>query len=896
MSWLSRVANVFRSERLDHDLREEAQFHLAARTEDLVRKGMKPEEAERRAQKLFGNQLLLRESSRDIKLLPWLESLVRDTKLAARMLARNPTLSAAAVVSLSLAIGACTAAFSLIDALILRSLPVHEPSRLFYVTYPAHGREGSEEDASSFNYPLFERMRDAGAGHVRLFGLSYQSLRRATFDDAGGQEERIYAQWISGDAFAILDIHPAAGRLFSQAHDLKPGRHPVAVLSYDFWSRRFGRNPAVLGRWLTLQNRPLQIIGVAERGFTGVEPGTMTDVWVPNMMWQQEALTNPGWSWFRIWGRLKEGATQAQTQAVLQTVFTNFRRERSAATSRPDEPRSRVEAYIKAPIHLRSAANGPSTLRRQFERPLWVVAVVAGLVLLIACSNVASLFSARAAARDREMALRMSIGAGRGRLIQQMLVESGLISVMACFLGALFAIWVAPSIVAMLSTSQRMVRFDLHFDWRIFLFLAAVGGLTNFLFGSAPALRASGTSPADALKFSGGKQSARIGMFKPIVAAQAAFSFMVLFIGGLFLLSFANVSRINPGFDPAGLVLVDIEARDLQRGDAKSLALWQQVRDRLGEVPGIKSASLSGWGLFSGSGWTQYVRIPGSAPEPLEPYFLGVSPRFLETMRIRLLDGRDFEPRDAEPEKPSSVIINQAFARHYFPGVNPIGKRFFRVDGRDTLVPQDVVGLAGDAKYDNLREATPPTVYVPFRPSSYASAQIRTGMDPAALARTLREKLPQVHPAFRITEITLQSTLIDATLIRDRLLALLSAFFAVIAIVLASVGIYGVLSYMVVQRTKEIGIRVALGARQLRIARLVVSDIALFTVVGLVVGLGCGFLLSRFISILLFEVKPTDSWSVALPLAFLLLASGLAAVVPAVRAARVDPMTALRYE
>ena len=892
MSWLSRLLNVVRPDSLTRDLDEELRFHMAARTEEFAERGMAPEQAQRQARRQMGNALLLRESSREIKLLPWLESILQDLVFGLRLCRKNAIVTAAAVVSLSLAIGACTAAFSLIDALILRPLPVDDPQRLVYAAYrlPEDGKEGA-----FFNYPLFERMRDGGRAHVQLFGMSAQGRRDAVFDDSGGQPEKVYAQWISGTAFSTLGVTPALGRLLVESDDRKPGQHPVAVVSYDFWSRRFARSPGVLGRWVTIRNKQLQIVGVAEKGFTGVEPGIHTDIWAPNMMWDDTALASPDWSWFRIWGRLQPGVGVDQGRAVLQTVFTNFRRERAAGFP-ADEPRERMERFLNTRLDLRPAANGPSWLRQDFERPLWVVGILAVLVLLIACSNVASLLIARAAARDREMALRLSIGAGRGRLIQQMLMESVLLSTAACLFGALLAGKAGPWIVDMLSTSHIAVRLDLRLDWRVLGFLAAVGSGTAFLFGLAPALRASTVSPHDALKAGSGRQTTTIGLFRPLVAAQTAFSVLVLFVAGLFLASFARLVRTDLGFDPNNLVIADVEAKDLRQGGQKAAAAWRQLVDRLQESREVQSASLSGWGLFQGSRSTRGVRFPGRAVETFEPYYLPVSPGFLETMGIRLRGGRDLEWRDGEPESPSAVIVNESFARRYFPGESALGKRFFLMGRENALIAQDVVGVAADAKYASVREATPPTVYEPFRPDGWAAVQVRTRLEPATLAALLRKELPGAHPAFRMTDFTPQSTLVDNTLVRERVLALLSGFFSIVAIVLVAVGLYGVLSYGVAQRTREIGVRMALGARPAAIVKLVVSEIAWMTALGLGLGLAGGVGVSRFVIALLYEVRPSGVASVAAPLVCLLLVCALSALLPALRAARVDPTTALRYE
>jgi predicted permease len=892
MSWLSRLLNVIRRDRLSRDLDDEIQFHLTARAEELTRGGISPQQAKEQASRQLGNALLLRESSRDIKLFPRLESILIDIAFGLRICRKNTVATAAAVVSLSLAIGACTAAFSLIDAVILRPLPVKDPERLVYAVYRV---PEDVDDRAFFNYPLFERMRETSRAQVQLFGMSGQSSHEAIFDDSGGQPEKVYAQWISGTGFPTLGVKPALGRLLTEADDLKPGQHHVAVLSYGFWSRRFGKNPGVLGRWVTIGEKQLQIVGVAEKGFTGVEPGIHTDLWAPNMMYDDRAISTPGWSWFRIWGRLRPGVTADQVRAILQTVFTNFRRER-ASRMRADMPQDSVERFINTPLYLRSAANGPSDLRSNFERSLWVLGTIAVLVLLIACSNVASLLIARAAARDREIALRLSIGAGRGRLIQQLLVESSLLSAVSCLVGMLLAVKAGPLIVAMLSTPQSVVRLDLQLDWRLLGFLTAAGCLTTFLFGLAPALRASAASPNDALKSGGGKQTTRIGLFRPLVAAQTAFSFLVLFVGGLFLASFTKLAQTELGFDRNNLVVIEVEAKDLRQSGQKAFAAWHQLLEHVTASYGVQSASLSGWGLFGGSRSTQNLRIPGRAVDAFEHHYLSVSPRFFETMRIRMIEGRDFEWRDGQEQSPSAVIVNESFAHRNFPGEPPLGKRFFLVGGGNTLIAQDIVGIAADAKYESVRDAAPPTVYAPLRPESWASLQVRTHLEPAALAALLRNELPHVYPSFRIAAVTLQSTLVDNTLVRERVLALLSGFFSIVAIVLVAVGLYGVLSYGVVQRTREIGIRVALGARPLGVVRLVLSEIGLVTLIGLVLGLAGGVAAAQFITALLYDVKPSDIWSIAAPLACLLFACSLSALFPALRAARVDPNTALRYE
>ncbi len=890
MSWLSRFLNVFRRDRLQREFEDEMQFHLSSRIDEFTSRGMSVEEAREQAGRQFGNSLVLFESSRDIKLFPRIESIFKDVVFGLRQCRRNLTVTTVAVLSLALAIGSSTAAFSLIDALILRSLPVKDPEQLVYVAYRAPDRA---HDALSFNYLLFESMRDASRRQVELFAMSDQSRQDAIFDDAGGQSEKVYGQWISGDAFAMLGVKTIVGRPLLASDDLKAGQHPAAVISYDFWSRRFGRNASVLGRWVTIRDKQLQIVGVAEKGFTGVEPGIMTDLWAPNMMWDELALTDSGTRWLRVWGRMRSGVSRDQALAVLQTVFTNFRREQ--ASTRGQETPEQRERLIATRVYLRPAANGPSNLRQEYERALWVLASVAGLVLLLASANVASLLVARAAQREREMALRISIGAGRGRLIQQVLIESSLLSIASCALGGLIAVLATSPIVSLISTSHSAVRLDLHLDWRVVAFLAATGSLVTFLFGLPPALRASTVSPNEAIKSGSGKHTAKVRAFGPLVAAQTATCFVVLFVAGICLSSFAKLARTDLGIDPKNLAVIYVEAKELYK-DQKRQVIWEHVLERLNHTPGIQSASMSGWGLFQGRGRNKGVQIPGRPTDSYSPWYLPVSPGFFKTMGIRLVGGRDFDRRDARQDAPPAVVVNESFARRYFPEGSALGRSFFRVDAGATLVPQQIIGIVRDAKYTSVRDEAPTTVYDPLRPEDSAAIEVRTNLEAGALTALLRNELPRIHPAFRMTDITLQSTLIENTLMRDRALALLSAFFSTVAIVLVIVGLYGVLSHGVTQRTREIGIRLALGARPLRVVGLVVSQIGLVTLIGLVIGIAGALAGSKFFTALLYEVKPADVRNLVAPLTGLIVAAAIAGLVPVLRAMRVSPTTALRYE
>jgi putative ABC transport system permease protein len=891
MSWWSRLANVGRSRRVFRELDEELQFHLDERIRELTASGMTPEAAGREAKRRFGSPLRAREDSLDVKLLPWLDSLLRDLRLGIRMLRRNAAVTAAAVVSLSLALGACVAAFSLVDALILRPLPVRQPDRLIYLTFPTGTPERPEAD--TFNDPLFLRMRDAGRGRVDLFGMSTQVMRQVKFADAGGEKERVRTQFVSGDAFEQLGVLPFAGRLFTGRDDLKPGAHPVAIVSHAFSTRRFGGDRAALGRTFTLDDRPFEIVGVAGARFAGVEPGRPTDLWLPYAMYNPHAFGNADFGWFRIFGRLRDGVRVEEAQSVLQAAFTAFRRDRVMAFG-PDRPPPDLERFVNTPLYARSAANGPSPLRRQFERSLWILAAIAGLVLLIAGSNVANLFLARTAAREREMAVRLSIGASRARLMQQVLVESALVAIAVCAIGLLVAAVAAPAVVGMLASADDPVLLDLGANWRLAALAGGLVVLTTALLGVVPALRASVVAPMGAMKTGGPRAAARAGVMRPFVALQVAFGLAVLFVGSLLVLSFARLSSVDPGFATSRVLLVSIEP--LQRVDPElQRAALRRVIDRLRALPGVEAASSAEYGPL-GRAWTHYLRVPGTATGTIESTMAPVTDGFLETMRIPIVAGRAFVPGDMQAGKTTAIVVSASFAARYFGRERAVGRTLaarFGEDGDGSV--SEIVGIAADTRYD-LRKPAAPTIYIPLRLRNSGTLYVRVSGDGAAIASRVREEIRAADPLFRVTAVESQADVVGRTMIRERLLALLSGFFAIVGLVLAAVGLYGVLSYSVTQRTREIGIRVALGARQLGVVRMVLADAGRTTVLGGAAGLAAGLYLSRFLETLLFEVTPLGFWSLALPLGTLLVAALLASVLPALRAARVDPAVALRYE
>jgi predicted permease len=897
MSLFTRLFNLGSTTRIERDIDEEQQFHLDARIDELVRGGLSQEEAEAQALRQFGGRLRQREASRDVRLLPWLEALAGDVRHGVRLLRRDPGVTTAAVLSLALAIGAGAGAFSLVDALMLRPLPVAEPDRLIYL---ARGGRGDDQRLSTlFSYPHFERFRDTAAGQAAIFSCSFQSLRSSVLPDSRGQEERLRVQFLSGNALSELGVRAALGRLLTPADDLTRGGHPVVVVSHAFWTRRFAADPSALGKWIAIEREPFQIVGVAQAGFTGVDPGILTDVFVPNMMWRGEAaFTNPEWNWLRVWGRLAPGLDREVLAPKLQATYALI--EREIAAPAPPTPPGVTPPPPDHRLSVRSAATGPSAARQMFGPPLLVLAAVVALVLLIACTNIANLMVARGAARGQEMALRASIGAGRGRLVQQLLIEGGVLTAAAIVPGLLFARVATPAIVAMLTTANNSVYLDTSIDLRAAAFVVALGGLTTLLFALMPALRVSRVARTGLLSRTESRHTAGAFAQRVLVALQVGFSLMVLVVAGLLLQSFDRLNRVDLGFSPQNVTLVTMEARDEMTRDV-ALEAAQQILDSVRRIPGVDDTSLSGWALFRGISSSGNFQIPGRGR--VQTQTLSVSPGFFRTMGIGLRSGREFERRDLiDPDVASRnvvgvstvALVNEAFARRYFPGMPAIGQRVNRVRDHGSIT-FEIIGVTANARDAAIRGDVGPYLYQPLL-SPDSTLQVRSPLEPAVLTDRLREILPRIHPSLRLVQVDRQSALVAAAMVRERLLAVLSGFFAGVGLALAAVGLYGVASYAVVRRTREIGIRLALGARPASIVRPVLGGIAIALAAGAIVGLTGGLMLARFVRTLLFEIEPFDPSNMAISLGVLALVAAIAAWRPARRATRVDPVVALRSE
>jgi len=883
-----RILNVFRSERLNREIDEEFEAHI----QEAIEYGREPGEARR----AFGSAFRQREESRDVRLVAWLDSLSADAVFGWRQISKTKVTSAAAILSLALAIGACTSAFRLIDALLFRPLPIANVERTHVVVFQNIGAaDGKLTTYDSCSYPLFQRMRVAVKDDAELVAVSYADHTDLTY--GSDQEiEKENVQFVSGWMFDTFGLRPAIGRLFTEADDQTVGAHPYAVLSYDYWTRRFGRDPKIVGRTFRLDNTVFEIVGVADRRFIGTETGTVTSIFLPMAMKNAQTLASYNNFWLRTFVQLKSGVLAEPVQEKLRATFHAIQEER--AKGFVALPKQALDRFFAEKMFLDSAVAGRSNLQRDYKRALAVVGALVALVLLIVCANVANLMTAQAAARAREMALRVSIGAGRGRLVQMVLVESALRACLAAAIGVLFAWWSAPFVVSMINPSDNPVRLELPADGRVLGFSLALSLVATLLAGLTPALQASAVKIVSALK-GGEDPHARRRLMHGLIAAQVAFCFLVLFLAGLFVATLQRLSRQPTGFSAEGILNLETNTTQPQ-----PQIFWDQVAEHLRQVPGVEGVAMTVWPMMSGESWVRNIAIHGGPPNDVFCDFLSVSPGWFEEMKIPILDGRGF--RDEETYPPTA-IVNQAFANQYFSGENPVGRAFQTVDASGARVDYQIVGFVPDARSrDNLRLPIRPTVYVPMheidatgalRPRSRATFVVHAlSAEPLSLASLLRQEVPRARPEFRVSNIRTQEEIIQGRTIRERLLATLALFFAVVALLLAGVGLYGVLHYSVLQRQREIGIRIAVGAPAGVIARLVTTEVFSMVIVGAIVGLALGMASVRYIESLFYQVKATDPLMLALPSLTILAAALLAALPAVIHAVRIDPMKMLRVE
>lgn len=673
MSLWSRVANAVRGEQLSREIAEEMESHIA----EAVEQGRDPDEARLALGRNY-QQRQQRETSYEIRTVGCLELLRADILFGWRQLKRNKVTSTVAILSLALAMGACIGAFRLIDALLWRPLPVANAERLYALSREAFDLQGKPIRSDMWAYPSFSLMRDAVKDQAELIAVSPASRTDLTYG-SDQDMEKANVQYVSGSMFQAFGLQPALGRLLAENDDRTPGSHPYAVLSYDYWTQRFGQDPQIVGRTMRYGKELYEITGVVNGPFTGTEPGTMTDIFLPAMM--HPLVTRSDASWVRTLVLIKSETALEPLRQKLSATSRAFEQERAKGFTGAD--RIFFQKVIDATLLIEPAGAGISSLQDEYRKALGILGVLVAMVLLIACANVANLKMAQSAMRSREMALRVAIGAGRGRLVQMLLVENAMLAVLAAGLGALFAWRSAPLVVTMIQSSDSPMRLLLYMDWRVLGFGVGLVFCVLLLFGVLPALRASAVKPVSALKGGDDDPHSRRRLMHGMIAAQVAFCFLVIFMSGLFVRTFESLSNKPLGFSPENLLLLDVVA---QQGQPP--LVWDQIADNLRIVPGVERVAIAGWPLLSGGAWNNFVSVGGETPSPIVTNLLAISPGWSETMKIPLLGGRDFRPRDTAP---GQAIVNQSFVKTFFDGKNPIGKTFQERENH-----YQVVGLVAD--------------------------------------------------------------------------------------------------------------------------------------------------------------------------------------------------------
>ena len=883
-----RLWAVLHSHRLDRELNDEIETHLAMQEEELRRQGMDAAAARRAARREFGGVAQTQEAYRERRGIPWLESAAKDLFCALRGLRRSPGFAAAAVISLALGIGANTAIFSLFHTLMLRMLPVARPAQLLTMYRTGGWGKGFA------SYPLYleiAKRTDLFNGVVARSGVRKVRLAAA----AGDRAEFVYREYVSGNYFTVLGVPPALGRLISDEDNRVPRSSPVAVLSYDFWRRRFGADPTVVGRKLVIDEQPLTVVGVARPGFRGIEVEHHADVWVPAMM-ARIGIMAPGNHWVWIVARRKPEVSRQQVQAAVDAVFQHHLAAVYGSNGDAAFRRFAMDQHLE----VREGGVGLSLLREAFGKPLTVLMAAVGLVLLAACANVANLLVARGAARQREVALRYSLGATRGRLVRQSLIECLLLAGSGAAMGILLAWWGAQALLRFLPTETTEPLSTVP-DLSVLAFTLAISLASALLFGLVPAMRSTAVDPAAGLRTAIGQaRSGRPVLRRSLVIVQVALSVVLVVLAGVFGRTLAELRSVELGFHNLNTIAFDLDFPSSWKKD--QVREWRQrFQGRLESLAGVTSVSYAFPGPFSNGDSTVTIRIPGSPAagnQPVEVNVVTAAPRYFETIGNPPLVGREFDRNDTATSR-KVALVNQAFARRYFPGdPNPLGRVVSFDDSQEGGAPTFIAGVVHDMRSHTVRDKLDPTVYVPAAqmPSDFEPTFVVRAAAPAvALAPALRRELERLGPQVAINEPRTIRQRIDDSIFQERMMAALSEFFGVLALLLAAVGLYGVLAYGTAQRTGEIGVRMALGARRAAVLWMVFRDALVLVAAGLAVGLPCALAATHGAASVLVGIEPAQAiylWTVAV-----LLAAGLAAAfLPARRAASVDPATVLRHE
>jgi predicted permease len=834
---------------------------------------------------------------------------VADLRYALRGLRRSPLFATVAILSLALGIGANTAIFTLLDQVLLRKLPVKEPDRIVMLFQRANNM-GSNMGSRMNSYPLYQDLQQ------KAEPLSEVICRRIVPASLAvdNQTERVEAEIISGNYFTMLGVGPAIGRVFNSREDDQVYRgHPTVVLSYGYWVKRFARDPNVVGKKIRVNDYPMTIVGVSAEGFAGLDPADSPQIRVPILM-KEVMMPDNGWlhpddrraRWVQVFARLKPGYTVASAAAPLQGLFTQIRAyEMTLPAAKDWSAYSRTE-FMKGKLLVAAAALGYSPLRNDFSTALVVLMCMLGLVLLIACANVANLLIARGFMRQREIAVRLSLGCSRGRLVRQLLVESLVLSLAGGAVGLLIAFWLTRTLLSFVPQVDQPLLISASPDPRILAFAFALTCVTAVVFGLLPALRASRPDPWVTLKDTVGSIAGTGGSLflrKGLVTAQVALSFLLLFGAGLFVRSLQNLKGTDPGVALDNLVTFQLAPALDGYENERATIFYRDLRERLHSSPGVQSVGLATVPILSGNEWDSSMSVEGHQAkdgEDMQAFMNAVSPGYFQTMKIPLLEGRDFRESDARnmagDNVPGVAVVNRAFQEHFFPGRSAVGKRLGWGGGPKTKLTIEIVGVVADSLYEGPREGVHRQVFVPNWGKDSSAFYLRTQTSSAVSFNMIRNEVRQLDPAMPVYSMKTVEGQLDETLMTDRLIAILSAGFGLLATLLASIGLYGVMAFVVARRRKELGIRLALGAQPGFVIWMVMREVLLLLAIGLAIGLPAAMALGRYVATQLYGIKPHDPAIAGGTMALLIVVSAAAGLIPAQRASRIDPILALRHE
>jgi putative ABC transport system permease protein len=836
-----------------------------------------------------------------------MSTLWQDIRYGLRMLGKNPGFTAIAVLTLALGIGANTAIFSLMNQVLLRRLPVQNPGELVVLHNPGlkTGHVSSDgDDSESFSYPMYKGLRDGGASVASLMGRWSFSASLAS----QGQTERGRAELVTGTYFEVLGVGPAIGRVFSQDDDRVPGGHPLAVLSYNYWTRRFGGDPSVLNKTVLINNVAMTIVGVSRAGFTGIQVGQTPDVFVPMAMASQmtfdpEALT--GWNnyWMKVLARRKPGVSDLQATTTLNAAYHPLLEEQVAKITNFNEQKR--QTFVSKKIELEPGARGRGVVQRDSGSQLIILFAMVALVLVIACTNVANLLLARGAARQREFAIRGAMGASRPRMMRQLMVESLLCAIGGGALGVVTGAWLIRFLTPTIVTNAGIEGLAAKLDPIVLTFAIAATLLSGVFFGVIPAWRVTRSSVTDVIKDQGSTSSASVSHVrfrKVLVAAQVAFTMLLLAGATLFTRTLWNLRNYDIGLRTEHVISFSIAPSLNGYGQARTIALVDQLRSRIASLPGVRSVGSSEIATLTGDDEGRNITAEGGVqiPEELQDVnIVAASPAYLSTFGVPLLWGREFTEAD-NATSPKVSVVSQSVARRFFPGRNPIGMKYCFGGGNKVKPDITIVGVVRDVNQDHVKSVTTfPYVYIPYSQKEKLSGMtfyVNTERDPLLLASTLQSEVRQADPNLPVYDLKTMERVVEEDLFSARLVAVLSGSFASLAALLAALGIYGVLAYLVVQRTREIGIRMALGAESGNIRMLILKEVGSMVIAGAAVGLPLAYVLARLSESLLFGVSASNPAIYALGLVLIAVVALAACYLPARRATRVDPLVALRYE